>query len=70
MSALPANSSVLTCIANDEGYDKIFSLQEILNLLDEKPEIKNINEKYVGVNWYRTHLDELKSITKKNTRNI
>ncbi len=25
--ALPANSSVLTCLANDEGYDGIFSLQ-------------------------------------------
>lgn len=25
--ALPANQAVLTCLANDEGYDKIFSLQ-------------------------------------------
>ncbi len=25
--ALPANTSVLTCLANDEGYDRIFSLQ-------------------------------------------
>jgi D-sedoheptulose 7-phosphate isomerase len=25
--ALPANPSVLTCLANDEGYDRIFSLQ-------------------------------------------
>jgi spore coat polysaccharide biosynthesis protein SpsF len=39
-------------------------------LFDEKPEFKNINEKYAGVNWYRKHLDELKTITKKNTRNI
>jgi D-sedoheptulose 7-phosphate isomerase len=27
VTALPANSSVLTCLANDEGYDRIFSLQ-------------------------------------------
>lgn len=27
VTALPANSSVLTCLANDEGYDSIFSLQ-------------------------------------------
>lgn len=26
-SALAANSAVLTCLANDEGYDQIFSLQ-------------------------------------------
>jgi D-sedoheptulose 7-phosphate isomerase len=25
--ALPANPATLTCLANDEGYDKIFSLQ-------------------------------------------
>ena len=25
--ALPANTAVLTCLANDEGYDKIFSIQ-------------------------------------------
>jgi len=50
--------------------DRVFSLNEILNLLEEKPEIKSINEKFVGVNWYRNHLDELKTITKNNTRNI
>lgn len=25
--ALPANTAVITCLANDEGYDRIFSLQ-------------------------------------------
>ena len=27
VTALPANSSVLTCLANDEGYEDIFSIQ-------------------------------------------
>jgi len=27
VTALPANASVLTCLANDEGYDHIFSAQ-------------------------------------------
>jgi D-sedoheptulose 7-phosphate isomerase len=27
VSALPANTAVLTCLANDVGYDEIFSLQ-------------------------------------------
>src|SRR5882672_621969 len=27
VTALPANSSVLTCLANDEGYEEILSLQ-------------------------------------------
>lgn len=27
VTALPANPSVLTCLANDQGYDEIFSMQ-------------------------------------------
>ena len=27
VSALPANSSTLTCLANDAGYEKVFSMQ-------------------------------------------
>jgi D-sedoheptulose 7-phosphate isomerase len=27
INALPANPAILTCLANDEGYDKIFSIQ-------------------------------------------
>ncbi len=27
INALPANPSILTCLANDEGYEKIFSIQ-------------------------------------------
>jgi spore coat polysaccharide biosynthesis protein SpsF len=45
-----------------------FSLNDILMLLKEKPEISKINEKYAGVNWYRHHLDELKTISEKNTK--
>ena len=56
----------------DELYseEKIFCLEEILDLLTKKPEIKKINEKYAGVNWYRNHLSELKTINEKNTRII
>jgi spore coat polysaccharide biosynthesis protein SpsF len=50
--------------------NKIFTLIDILNLLEQKPEIKKINEKYSGVNWYRNHLDELKTITQNQTKNI
>jgi len=47
-----------------------FSLYDILNLLDEKPEIYKINSKYAGVNWYRHHLDELKTISSKQTNAV
>jgi len=45
-----------------------FSLNDILKFLEKKPEIKKINEKYAGVNWYREHLDELKTIKKDQTK--
>lgn len=56
----------------DELYDekKIFTLCDIMMLLDRKPEIKKINEKYTGVNWYRHHIDELKTITSEQTKLI
>jgi spore coat polysaccharide biosynthesis protein SpsF len=49
---------------------KMFSLIDILTLLKEKPEIKKMNEKYAGVNWYRNHLDELKTIKSNQTKII
>ena len=50
--------------------NKRFGLNDILNLLEEKPEIKKINEVYAGVNWYRNHLNELKTISPEQTKNI
>lgn len=45
-----------------------FSCDDILNLLSHKPEIYNINAQYAGVNWYRHHLDELKTISSGQTK--
>ena len=47
-----------------------FELNDILKLLDEKPELMDINKKYAGVNWYRNHLSELKTITEEQTKLI
>lgn len=56
----------------DELYsdNKTFTLCDIMMLLDQKPDIKKINEMYAGVNWYRNHLDELKTISYKNTNSV
>ncbi len=45
-----------------------FSLEDILSLLEEKPEIYIINQHFAGVNWYRNHLGELKTITAEQTK--
>lgn len=56
----------------DELYEKnnIFSINDILELLEKKPEIKKINQMFAGVNWYRNHITELKTITPEQTKNI
>ncbi len=54
----------------DELYIKnpFFTLSDILKLLELKPDLFKINGKYAGVNWYRLHLGELKTISEKNTK--
>ncbi|MBN8706319.1 MAG: glycosyltransferase family protein [Bacteroidetes bacterium] len=47
---------------------EIFGLDKILALLEEKPDLYLMNSKYAGVNWYRHHLDELKTISAEKTR--
>ena len=60
------------CKVYDELYlsDNAFGLYDILDLLKRRPELHAINAKYAGVNWYRHHLGELKTISAKQTRLI
>jgi spore coat polysaccharide biosynthesis protein SpsF len=39
-----------------------FGLNDILKLIEQKPEIAEINHKFAGSYWYDKHLDELKNI--------
>jgi spore coat polysaccharide biosynthesis protein SpsF len=47
-----------------------FSCDDILRLLESKPEIYQINSGYAGVNWYRNHLDELKTVGADQTKTL
>ncbi|MFC0186079.1 spore coat polysaccharide biosynthesis protein SpsF [Pseudarcicella hirudinis] len=60
------------CRVFEELYPekKDFSCDDILTLLNRKPEIYQINAGYAGVNWYRNHLDELKTISVSQTKII
>lgn len=55
-------------------YDKlytensIFTLCDIMMMLDKNPELLELNSKYAGVNWYRNHIDDLKTIQPDQTR--
>lgn len=46
----------------------LFSVTDILALLHERKDIYAINQQWLGVNWYRHHLDELTTITPQQTK--
>lgn len=47
-----------------------FSVEEILELLEKHPDIYLLNAAYAGVNWYRNHIGELKTISENQTKKI
>ena len=47
-----------------------FGINDILELLNKDPSIQKINSEFAGVNWYRDHLNELKTVSKEQTKII
>lgn len=45
-----------------------FGLNDILALLHERPSLAAINRHFAGVNWYRHHLNELRTISPAQTK--
>lgn len=48
----------------------VFTLDDILALLDREPQIYALNAHYRGVNWYRHHLHELTRVNERQTRSV
>jgi spore coat polysaccharide biosynthesis protein SpsF len=46
----------------------IFGLEDIVRLLDVRPDLFALNARYAGVNWYRHHLGELRTVQSHETR--
>jgi len=42
--------------------NSVFGLYDILKVLQEKPDIAEINQQYLGKYWYENHIDELANI--------
>lgn len=49
-------------------YDPVFSIATVLELLERRPEVFALNQRWAGVNWYRNHLAELTTIDASQTR--
>jgi spore coat polysaccharide biosynthesis protein SpsF len=47
-----------------------FGLNDILRLTDQRPDIARLNAHLAGVNWYRNHLGELKTVDSSQTKKI
>ena len=47
-----------------------FGLDDILRLLENRPDIAQLNAHFAGVNWYRNHLDELKTVDSSQTKQL
>jgi len=46
----------------------MFGTAEILSLIERRPDIYMINRSLAGVNWYRNHLGELKTVAAEQTK--
>lgn len=44
-----------------------FSLDEVLAFLEENPAVFEKNRRYAGVNWYRHHLGDLRTVDRRQT---
>jgi spore coat polysaccharide biosynthesis protein SpsF len=61
----------ISAVFNELYYPRLlFGISDILCLLERRPELKKINEKYLGVNWYRNNLQNLKTIKPDQTKLI
>ncbi len=47
-----------------------FSMKDVLELLEKNPSLMGINGHLAGVNWYRNHLNELRTIKPEQTKTI
>jgi spore coat polysaccharide biosynthesis protein SpsF len=49
-------------------HNPAFGLQDILDLTEKRSDIFQLNSHLAGVNWYRHHLDELKTVGSEQTK--
>ncbi len=67
----PEDYQFISTVYEELYYENTqFTLEDILALLKRKSEIYEINKMYNGVNWYRNHLNELKTINIAQTKVI
>jgi len=61
----PEDYAFITAVYDElyAGPGRPFALGDVLALLERRPDLAHINARYAGVNWYRHHAHELKTVT-------
>lgn len=57
--------TVYNALSSDNPF---FGIDDILVFLSENPSIQKLNDKFAGINWYRHHINELRTITPSQTK--
>lgn len=52
---------------HEPGAAAPFSLGDILRFLTQNPDVPRINAQFAGVNWYRNHLADLRTVSQNET---
>ncbi|NND85211.1 MAG: glycosyltransferase family protein [Acidimicrobiia bacterium] len=61
-------TAVYEAFGDADDPSPTFGLDDVLDLLDARPDVAAINARYAGVNWYRHHLDDLATVHSDATR--
>lgn len=61
-------TAVYEAFGSHDDPSPVFGVDDVLALLDDRPDIAALNAAYAGVNWYRHHLDDLATVHSDATR--
>lgn len=64
----PEDLAFVRAVYGELGHDPEWGVDDVLALLDRRPDIMALNAEFAGVNWYRHHLAELTTVDATATR--
>jgi len=65
----PEDYQLISAVYDElQAPGRVFSLADILSLLERRGDLMQLNARYAGVNWYRHHLGQLRTVGPADTR--
>lgn len=66
----PEDMAFVEAVYEEFGTTLGWGVDDVLDLLERRPDIAAHNARFAGVNWYRHHLDELTTVDASATRRL